>query len=435
MKLCIVEDQGFEKLYPLTKTRPSFGLRCGRFTLAERILKVLKPHIEIESVHYIMRPELEGVWSLKDHEGIHFDFKLPEEGDRLILHGRVLFSEELLLEIIEKTDQKKPFAWKDGEPWIAIYLPDQAPQFSAEELKNRTADLSVIKDQAYMDQAIINWPWDLIRYNSVMIGKDFLFLKKHLNRLRYPPLPEMTAVLRGQNLMIGRFAEIHPFVTFDCTEGPVIIGDNVNLEAGTYIKGPVSIGDDCLVSAHTKLYNNSTLGNTCKAGGEISHSIMHGFSNKRHSGFLGNSYLGEWVNIGAGSNNSNLKNNYNTITVRLNGKIIDTNTQFVGLFMGDHSRCAIGTRFNTATFVGVGCNIFGNGLTPKVIDDFSWGGINQSDIFDFKKFIENAHRMMIRREIELSSEEVELLGRLYQSRLMPEEQEDLVMNQETKIGI
>jgi hypothetical protein len=143
---------------------------------------------------------------------------------------------------------------------------------------------------------------------------------------------------------------------------------------------------------------------------------MHGFSNKRHYGFLGNSYLGEWVNLGAGTNNSNLKNNYNTIKVHVDGKRVDTGSQFVGLFMGDHCRSAIGTTFNTATFIGVGCNVFGNGFPPKYVEDFTWNCIERKEVYNFEKFLESAHRMMIRREVELTAEEIRLLKALYDSR-------------------
>lgn len=433
MKVCIVEDYGYKNLFPLTKTRPSFGLRCGRFTIEERILRCLHPHIE--QVHYIMRPELEKVWKKQNTACTRIDFGMPKEKKCLFLNGRVLHTEDSLNEIMKKMGEGSSFVLKDGDQWNAIYFRDTPPYFSAEDIIYGTADFSEIKNQVYNDQATINWPWDLTRYNSGMIQKDFIHIKKQLKKLMFPPLPENVAVLNGRNLIIGKYAEIQPFVTLDCTEGPIIIGDSVKIEAGAYIQGPVSIGDDCLISANTKIYKNTTLGTTCKVGGEISHSIMHGFSNKRHSGFLGNSYLGEWVNLGAGTNISNMKNNYNTISVQLNGKMVDTNTQFIGLFMGDHSRSAIGTQFNTATFVGVGCNVFGKGLTPKHFQDFTWGGIDRSDVYNFQKFINNAYRMMIRREKELGKEELELLFRLHQSKLKLQDGENTIVNIDKKNGV
>lgn len=416
MKICIVEDHNYRNLFPLTKTRPVFGLRCGRFTLEERLLSILGK--EVERTHYVMRPELIPLWRSRHKSTNCIDFELPEEKNFLFLNGRVLFDEKSIQKIITKTKIGKPFVIKDGNCWVAFYLPNHIPDFSTQELIDGRIDFSEIADEEFEDYAIILYPWDLIRYNSSMINKDFIFIKKNLNRLPVPPLPENVAILKTRNFLIGRFSDIQPFVTFNAEEGPIIIGDNVRIESGAYIKGPVSVGDNCLITSNTSVYKNTTLGNTCKVGGEISHSIIHGFTNKRHNGFLGNSYLGEWINLGAGTNNSNMKNNYNTISVRINGEIIDTDRQFIGLYMGDHSRTAIGTQINTSTFAGVGCNIFGSGLTPKSLPDFSWGGIHQNEVYDFQKFVNNAHRMMVRREVEMSIEEINLLHRLYQIRML-----------------
>lgn len=426
MKICIVEDQNYQKLYPLTKTRPVFDLKCGSFSLAERILKILSP--DAETVHYIMRPELEPVWKLKNKANPRVSFGMPEKGRRLILNGRILFDQSSLEKILSKTDQNKSAIWLTDDTWAAMFVPQKYSAITAEELVNGDYDLSIFRDQTYLNTELIVHPWDLITHNSTMIRKDYAMICKRLNKLRFPPLPDNVAILKGKNLKIGKHAEIYPFVTFDGTRGPIIIGDNVTIEAGAFIQGPVSIGDNCLISANTKIYQDTTLGNTCKVGGEISHSIIHGFSNKRHSGFLGNSYLGEWVNLGAGTNNSNLKNNYNKITVSRNGEEIDTGSQFVGLFMGDHSRSAISTTFNTATFVGVGCNIFGDGFPPKHVDDFTWGGIQDSGLYDFQKFIQNARRMMIRREKELSDEEVTLLRALHHCRTTNGHNKNVISN-------
>lgn len=414
MKLCIVEDQHYQNLYPLTKTRPVFGLRCGAFTLEERMLKILSPRID--TVHYIMRPELEPVWKVKNKAHADVSFDIPEKGHRLILNGRVLFDQQSLKKILSKTEDGKSSIWLTDGTWAAMYIPSKYSDINTEELRSEEYDLSMFRNQMYLNVELITYPWDLVNHNSAMIYSDYIFICKQLNQLRFPPLPDTVAIMEKQNLKIGKHTEIYPFVTFDGTRGPIIIGDNVTIESGAFIQGPVSIGDNCLVSANSKIYRNTSLGDTCKVGGELSHSILHGFTNKRHSGFIGNSYIGEWVNLGAGTNNSNLKNNYNKITVSRNGEEIETGTQFVGLFMGDHSRAAISTKFNTATFVGVGCNIFGDGFPPKQVDDFTWGGIEDSDLYDFPKFIENVRRMMIRREKELSDEEVALLRALYYCR-------------------
>lgn len=426
MNICFVEDHSFKELYPLTKTRPVFGLRCGKYTIEDRILTFFPG--EIEQISYIVRPEIEQVCKKKSQDPDKVSFNIPEREPCLLLNGKVLFEEATISRILSKIDEQAPAIWLCENTWAAVFLPEVETGFDIYNLIEGNIDLSIFPNQKYLDVPIINYPWDLVQHNSRMIRKDYSSLEKRLTRLKYPPLPGQVAVLRGDNLMIGSNVDIYPFVTLDCSRGPIIIGDNVTVESGAFIQGPVSIEDNCLISANTKIYRNTTLGDTCKVGGEISHSIIHGFSNKRHSGFLGNSYIGKWVNLGAGTNNSNMKNNYNKISVSRDGEEIETGSQFIGLFMGDHSRSAISTRFNTATFVGVGCNIFGNGIPPKEIPDFTWGGIESFDLYDFQKFVENANRMMIRREVQLSNEEKTLLKSLHRCRSVVREHEKVQTN-------
>lgn len=413
-KVCIVEDQGYRNLKPMTKTRPAFALRCGRFTLEERIIQVLDSFID--QVHYLMRPELEPVWMMRNAAPSHVSFKPPEHGRRLYLNGRMLFHEQILRKLLEKAEGEKAHIWLTDSTWAAIYLPEDYSHSPGEELTDNGVALSAFENQSYLDVEEIVYPWDLIRCNSAMLRMDYSRLFSQLDRLRYPPLPKQVVVINGDKLIIGKHAEIYPFVTFDASRGPILVGNNVTIESGAYIQGPVSIGNNCLVSANSRIYRNTTLGSTCKAGGEISHSIIHGYSNKRHEGFLGNSYLGEWVNLGAGTNVSNMKNNYNKVTVKVNGDTVDTGTQFVGLFMGDHARTAVNTSFNTASFVGVGCNIFGEGVPPRHLPDFTWGGNGRTALYNFPKFIENARRMMIRREVEIRDPEIRLLKSLHDCR-------------------
>lgn len=426
MNICLVEDHSFKDLYPLTKTRPVFRLRCGKYTNEERILQFY-PGI-IDRVSYVVRPELEEVCKSKSKAPYEISFDIPGGEPCLLFNGSVLFDEGALERILSKVDRDAATIWLTENSWAAIFLPEGLPAVDINEIIEGNVDLSLFSNQMYLDAPMINYPWDLVRHNSNMICKDFVSLDKRATRLRYPPLPEHVAVVKGENLMIGSNADIYPFVTLDCSRGPIIIGDNVTIESGAFIQGPVSIGGNCLISANTKVYRNTSLGDTCKVGGEISHSIMHGFSNKRHSGFVGNTYIGEWVNLGAGTNNSNMKNNYNKISVTRNGKEIATDSQFIGLFMGDHSRSAITTQFNTATFIGVGCNIFGNGIPPKEVGDFTWGGIENFELYDFQKFVENANRMMIRREVQLSKEEKSLLKSLHECRSIVKEREKVQSN-------
>jgi UDP-N-acetylglucosamine diphosphorylase/glucosamine-1-phosphate N-acetyltransferase len=180
------------------------------------------------------------------------------------------------------------------------------------------------------------------------------------------------------------------------------------------IQGPAFIGKGSVVKAHSSIYHDTSIGEVCKVGGEIEATIIHSYTNKQHDGFLGHSYIGSWVNLGASTNNSDLKNNYSSVSVLIKGKNVDTKSQFVGLIMGDHSKTAINTMFNTGTIVGVSSNIFGSGFPPRYIPSFSWGGSDFIRNYDIEKCLEVARVVLGRRKIQLTQAEEELLRDVYE---------------------
>ncbi|MBO6622496.1 MAG: hypothetical protein JJ892_07370 [Balneola sp.] len=414
MNICLVEENTYKNLLPITSTRPLFGVRCGRFTLEERIFTILESHqVEIDEVSYVMRKELEPVWKKNLGSDIDISFNIPENKQSLILNGSVLWEEEKLIKILSGCDGNLSKIWIKDNNWIAIYVPKRSNFPNRTQLINNSLKLEDFESKEELNVDMINSPWEVIDYNSKMIQHDFELSCTCLKKLAVPPLPKNVFVTNSEKLIIGNQSEIYPFVTLDSSKGPIIIGDNVTIEPGVFIKGPVSIGDDCLISANTKIYQNTTLGNTCKIGGELSNSIIHGYSNKEHYGFLGNSYVGEWVNLGAGTTNSNLKNNYNFIKVDINGERVNSGSQFVGAFIGDFTKTAIGSHINNGCLIGVGSNIFGCELYSKKIDHFTWGAPNNNEMFKFQKFIESIHRMMVRRNVQLTLEQVKMLRVLY----------------------
>ena len=193
--------------------------------------------------------------------------------------------------------------------------------------------------------------------------------------------------------------------------GPIYIGKHSEIMEGSIVRGPLAMCEYSALKLGAKVYGASTLGPHCKVGGEINNVVFQAFSNKGHDGFLGNSIIGEWCNLGADTNTSNLKNNYGNVSTYSyeENKEVQTNLQFMGLCMGDHSKCGINTMFNTATVVGVSCNVFGADFPSKFIPSFSWGGGNGFESFKFNKAIEYANNMMNRRGIALSHEEIEIL--------------------------
>lgn len=415
MIVCITEDVGYRHLYPLTKTRPSFGLRCGRYTIEERIIYLLDPYLE--RVHYLMRPELRNVWKQRHSASTCVDFDIPEEKNCLFLNGRVLFDEESLRTITELTQTKKPFIWMNRGTWVAFYHPDKAVGLTLRELQSGKTGTLKIRNRHSVNIPVITSPWDLVRYNSRMIHKDFLFIKNRLRRLRFSTLPEKVHVTGSRNLIVGNDVTIHSGVTIDATNGPVIIGDNVHIESGVTICGPVSVGRGCHILANAILCNSTTLGKNCLTGGKISQSVFQGYARKKNTRILANSYLGEWVQIGAESFDRRLKKSENIVSTRINGSRIESNDQYMGLFMGDYSQSADGTLFNAATSIGIGCHVYGAGTPPRVINDFTYGGIEAREIYDFHKFLEAVNLMMTKQKMELNRAEILLLSYLYQSRV------------------
>ena len=180
--------------------------------------------------------------------------------------------------------------------------------------------------------------------------------------------------MNRSDVHIGRGSRIQPGTVLDAESGPIFVGRNVKIFPQATIIGPASIGDGSVVKAGAQIHGSTSIGPVCKVGGEIEHSVIHGFSNKQHHGFLGHSYVGAWVNMGAGTTTSDLKSNYGSVRVSLGGEPVETGQQFVGLIFGDHSKTAINSMFNAGTVVGVSSNIFGDGFPPKYVPSFSWGG-------------------------------------------------------------
>jgi UDP-N-acetylglucosamine diphosphorylase/glucosamine-1-phosphate N-acetyltransferase len=224
-------------------------------------------------------------------------------------------------------------------------------------------------------------------------------------------------LLGKENIFLGKGSRIMPGVVLDAEEGPIWIGQNTRVLPNAVLRGPLAIGDHCLVKIAAKIYENTSVGPVCKVGGEIEGCIIQEFSNKQHDGFLGHSYLGAWINIGADTNNSDLKNNYGEISVYLNDRSINTGKRFLGLTMGDHSKTGINTMFNTGTVVGVNCNIYGEGFPPKFIPSFSWGGAAGFREFQFEKALEVAKIVMDRRKVTFTDHHLKLFEAVKQLSL------------------
>ncbi len=308
--------------------------------------------------------------------------------DRALYISSTVFPELTLKEQIEIRGEDEIFTCK-GE--IIGFRSDRE---NAENILKNLTDIDNIKlPKRPVDIIEFKNLWQIIEFNSEAIKKHFLY------RGIKGEIAPTVRILNDKKIFIGANSVIEDYVVIDARSGPVYISEGVQIKSHSTIEGPFYLGPGSVLKPFTHICQGCSLGEITKAGGEISHSIILGFSNKQHYGFLGNSYLGKWVNLGAGTTNSNLKNNYSNIKLKFNNKIYDTDLSILGLLCGDHLKSAIGTLFNTGTVAGFGSNIFSGGLTEKFIPSFSWG---HGSKYDLEKFIKTAEIVMSRREKTLS---------------------------------
>lgn len=226
-----------------------------------------------------------------------------------------------------------------------------------------------------------------------------------------------TILYHPENIFIEEGVLVKAAV-INAEDGPVYIGKNATIHEHAIIKGPFAMLEGAHINMGSKIREGTTVGPYCKVGGEVKNVVFFANSNKGHEGFLGNAVIGEWCNFGADTNASNLKNNYKPVRLWHYGSRSYENTEilFCGLMMGDHSKCGINTMFNTATVVGVSANIFGSGFSPKFIPSFTWGGIQQSEVYDFQKALEVAKTVVARRGMELPEADEAILKHIFENR-------------------
>jgi UDP-N-acetylglucosamine diphosphorylase/glucosamine-1-phosphate N-acetyltransferase len=254
--------------------------------------------------------------------------------------------------------------------------------------------------------------WDIFSKNADAIQQDFDYLTA--DRVSQP-IPSSVNVIAPENIFIEAGAKLE-FVTLNATAGPIYIGKDAEIMEGSVIRGPFALCDHAVVKLATKIYGATTVGPHSRVGGEVNNSVISAYSNKGHDGFLGNAVLGEWCNIGADSNNSNLKNNYEEVKLWSYEKegFAKTGLQFCGLMMGDHSKCGINTMFNTGTVVGVSANIFGSGFPRNFVPSFSWGGASGFTTYITKKAFETAKIVMSRRNLVFDEQEAAILEHVFE---------------------
>lgn len=338
-----------ENLHPFTLTRQIQDIRVGILTIREKWERML------------------GLTSFDRKEDDYKDLdrsvhlhEVAEDNDYcLMIHGNVLPTAELIKAIKKLKDGE--FISANGSSGIVF-------RFTKKEIWEKHKIKITRAVPLKIEIKSIQYPWDVFKLNDWAIRQDFELLK---GKRRSAPISKTNKVIKPSQVFIERGAKVEHSI-INASTGPVYIGKNAEVMEGSIIRGPFAMGEGACLKMGAKVYGATTLGPYCVAGGEIKNTVMFGYSNKAHDGYLGDSVIGEWCNFGAGSTNSNLKNNASTVRVWTAKGEMNVGTK-CGVMMGDYSRTAINTSINTGTVIAVGCSVFGTGLTPKYIPSFSWG--------------------------------------------------------------
>ncbi|RCK74036.1 MAG: Glucose-1-phosphate thymidylyltransferase [Ignavibacteriae bacterium] len=404
----IYEDKNFSNFYPLTYLRPIYDLRCGVFSLREKIEKCFN----IKKINLLSRPILTDLLRETYPE---FNINQFSEGNSVFINGRLIANRDLIKQV--SFNFKNDVVYKTNNQVVIVCITDKTLKYFLTKWKRQGFPLLEDEDFVNFKEAQINanlasYPWDLIVNIGSEIEKDFELLKKksQIKKIKH------SDIVNPKNVVIGKHTKISSNVVIDATDGPVIIGKNVLIMPQSTIVGPAFIGDQTIIKIGAKIYSGCSIGEVCKVGGELDSVIIQSHSNKQHDGYLGHAYVGSWANFGAGTNNSDLKNNYSKVKAVINGELINTNLQHFGMLFGDHSKTGINMMFDTGTVVGICCNLYGAGLPPRYIPSFVRGtpeGPLKTNSLEM--VIDTARIVMQRRNKILSDSLIKLLGEVFEN--------------------
>ncbi len=393
---------------PLTYTRSFAELLVGCYSAIERIQTFCDPESHI-ILH--VRPELAAV--VKQRYPFVRVNELLQARSTIFINARLLLTEHLFTQFLDSDDTL--FRLEDQPDEILGFnicgiIPKAIMHrvMSGEEFTNDDVKLT---DRILPKAKLFTSLWNMVNSNSVVIQTDVKRIVATGLRIFQHDIqvnPKIDAT-NPKNIFVHENVDFPRRTYLDASAGPILIEENVTFEPNTTIIGPVVIRAGSLIKAGAKIHPGVTIGQISKIGGEVENSIIQGYSNKQHDGYLGHSYIGEWCNLGAGTNTSDLKNDYTNVKVTIEDQEFETKSLFVGLLMGDHSKSAIGTQFNTGTAVGVSSNIFSTGFPPKWIPNFSWCSPDGLEKYKVEKAIEVAKTVIARRGKAMSEEEEALL--------------------------
>ena len=383
MNYILFDSDVRESLLPFTYTRPVADIRIGILTIREKWEK----HLGLTTTTITQ-------------EYLEEKFPMVEMEANILINASFCPTASLVTQV--KNLSKNEAIFK-GENVIAFYTTDSQEEVNFEDYTQIEFEEELIQ---------VKNTWDIFMYNGKAILLDFELITEGRTS---EPIPEGVQFLNKENIFIEAGAVII-FATLNASEGPIYIGKDALVMENTSIRGPFAIGEHAVLKMGSKIYKDTTIGPYSKIGGEVSNSVIFGYSSKGHDGYLGNAVIGEWCNLGAGTSNSNLKNNYSEVKLwdYETGRFAKTGLQFCGLMMGDHSKCAINTMFNTGTVVGVSANIFGSGFLRNFTPSFSWGGAAGFTTFQIKKVYEVVTAVMQRKSLTFEEKDQKILDHIFE---------------------
>ncbi len=382
MNFILFDDSSRENLLPLTFTRPVADIRVGILRIREKWEGLLKSTTSSLTQDYLSE-KFPAAWSIDE--------------DNFWINGSVCPDENLVEEIYLLQPGS---ALLSGETLVAVNSGNaKLPSYS--EKKEWPHPLFKITNL-----------WDIFSLNGKALEEDF---KRITSGRKSRPLSSSNQLIAPENIFAEEGAKVECSV-LNASTGPIYIGKDAEIMEGSLVRGPFALCEQSVLKLGAKIYGPTTIGPYSKAGGEVNNSVLFAYSNKGHDGFLGNAVIGEWCNIGADSNNSNLKNNYAQVKLwnYPAGRFVNTGLTFCGLVMGDHSKCGINTMFNTGTVVGVCANIFGSGFPRNFVPDFSWGGAAGFTTYKLEDTFEVARLVMERRQVEFTETDKEILRKVFE---------------------
>ncbi|WP_334126583.1 GlmU family protein [Empedobacter brevis] len=378
MNIILFDGEEWENLLPLTFTKPVASLRMGVLSFAERWEKILNTTISYQTQSYLEEK-----------------FSTNYQSENIFINPSFFPTTELI-HYIKELELNQSILFNDQ--LVAVKTTEESPRITSEIIS--------------LEKTIhIKNSWDLFTYNFQAIEFDFEILTK--GRVSQP-ISETNNVLHPEKIFIEEGAKVE-FSILNASEGSIYIGKEAEIMEGCMIRGGLALCEHGKINMGSKIYPGCTVGPYCKVGGELNNAILMAYSNKGHDGFLGNAVLGEWCNLGADTNNSNLKNNYAEVKLwnYKEKRFVKTGLQFCGLIMGDYAKSAINTQFNTGTVVGVCANVFQSGFPPNMIKHYSWGGQSDAPVFSFERACEAAEKMMERRKVEFTPTDKKILEHIF----------------------